>query len=148
MTVYDEYGFGSAANVGIELFATMARGTGRTFRLIERVANGDQIIVADAREAERIRKLLISARKPGVTVLVVPPGECPIHHVSTAPRGRTFYEHNWVYEYWHRVLDAAARDLVIWQQATSKTWPQAPDVDVPDLAAASYRLNQLAKRLR
>lgn len=70
MKLVDEYGFGSAAFAGVRLFEETQRGTGRTSRLIERVKDGDAIVVISREQADLHRRLLRDARKKGVSVLV------------------------------------------------------------------------------
>jgi len=128
MKFVDEFGFAAAGLAGLNMFETTMRGSGRTSRMIERLTDNDQLIVATPKERERIERLLRKAGKSKVRVYAVEPTAHPLRYVGTAPAGRTYYEHTWVYAYFTASIVAAARELTSFQREMSKTWPEAPDL--------------------
>lgn len=130
-SIADDCGFGAIARTAIVMFDTSRRGAGRTHRMIERLSDEDQVVCPNEQIARYVRDALKRAGKPGTRVLVVDPRRSPLESAGTAPRGRTFFEHTWVFEYYLAVLGDAERHLEGFARAMSKTWPQAPDAD-PD----------------
>lgn len=122
----DEYGFGAAAQAGLRMFEQCARQSGRTMRMIERVKDGDQIVVLLEREAKRLRSLLPEAKKPGVVVIVINE-HMDVEGRVRRPAGRTFFDHEWQRMFFERAIQRAARELEAHQRGTSQTWSQAPD---------------------
>lgn len=122
----DEYGFAAAAMVGLHVFETSARSTGRTLRLVERVTDDDVIIVPSAQMARDMERRLRDAGKK-TKVRVVEPGENPLDRQGTMPRGRAFFEHEWVRQHFMRTIEHGVHTLDVWQKAMSKTWPEAPE---------------------
>lgn len=125
-SIADEQGYGATARAALTIYEGHARRTGRTARLIERLGPDDQVVCPNNTIADHLRRRLREAKKPSVRVIVVDPREVPLTRVATAPRGRTFYEHTWVLDFFMRQLSEAERDLDRWAAAMSKTWPAAP----------------------
>ncbi len=100
----DEYGFQATAVSALQLFEIASRGCGRTSRMIERVADGDLIIVATGEEQRRVRKLLTEAGKPDVRVVAADRG-MP-HSRAT---GRVFFDHSWVLAHFTSAVEDAGR---------------------------------------
>lgn len=125
----DEYGYAAAMKMGLRMFETSSRNSGRTMRLIERVSKGDRIVVATRQMADFIRDRLKQAGKPEVEVRVVEPLSGADLSLETAARGRTFFEHTWQLAYFEKRLEHAADGLEQHQRDTSKTWPDKPEWD-------------------
>lgn len=122
-TFLDEYGFAATAKTALNLFEVQSRSSGRTSRMIERLRDGDRVLVGDQKFARWIEDRLAKVGKKDVKVLVVPPSQNPMERYGTSPVGRTFFDHTWIEAFFHRSLDNAARDLQYIQQAMSKDWP-------------------------
>jgi hypothetical protein len=123
----DEYGFAAALKLSLRMFEMLNRGTGRTMRLVERVTEEDQIVVASTREAEALRYHLKRAGKPKIRVLVYPPQN--FGGFGPQADGRTFFDHNWTLKFFEHRLRSSEQDLENLQRAVSKTWPEKPEID-------------------
>lgn len=111
----DPYGHLSAARVGVEMFETFQRQTGRTVRLVESARPGDRIIVHAAEAARYVEHLLRSqdperARTIRVTAVSDLPNPMALlsHLQGTAgPYQRVLLDHEWS----RRALVAGMRSL-------------------------------------
>lgn len=124
----DEYGFSAAQRMGLRVFETSSRGSGRTMRMIERARDGDQIITHLSKEAKRLESLLRKAGKKKVRVYVCGP-DCNPMEIGRANAGRTFFDHSWMLMHFEQALHNADRDLECLQREMSATWPEAPEID-------------------
>ena len=122
----DEYGFLAVAKAGLRTFEQCCRQSGRTSRMIERVTDDDRIVCSTKAEADRVRSLLIGAGKGKTQVFTLSPKEVPMRRLPPSSRGRTFFDHGWVYEFVLRSIEGAEHDLESFQRETSKTWPEKP----------------------
>ncbi|MDO8421156.1 MAG: hypothetical protein Q7S99_03245 [Parvibaculum sp.] len=121
----DEYGFAASALTGMQIYEHAARGSGRTSRLVERATSYDQIVVATAKERDRLERLCRDAgKKP--KIFVCDPRDDIRRTVGTAPRGRTFVDHVWTLKWFEAAVERAASQLQEMQADASKTWPEAP----------------------
>jgi len=110
----DEYGYGAAIKTGLQFFETASRQSGRTTRLLERVKDGDRIIVSNPAMGQLIQGKLAQLGKRLVQVLVVPiDGTYP---PRVSPRmfgvhsGRTYFEHTWTLEFYKNLLKQTDSD--------------------------------------
>lgn len=114
----DHYGIGVALSGGMEIYFTGARATGRTTSLVESVKDGDRVIFADSREAERVRQLCLE-RGVNIEVCVIDP-KTPERVFEREPaKGRTIFDHTWVEKYYFAVIMRAGRDLDRLERETS-----------------------------
>lgn len=123
----DEFGFSSAARLAIELHDMGSRGSGRSMRLIERATKGDLIVTVNEREAARLSRLLKQRDKPDVQVRVLPSNDGILAFQGTLSRGRVWFDHLWLQEFYTNRISRADKDLERLQEAISKTWPESPD---------------------
>lgn len=106
----DHFGIGAAMRGMALTYFQSARRTGRTTALVESVKDGDRIVFADSREAERVRRLCLER---GITV------ECIVSDPKTPQRlfergtskERTIFDHGWVEQYYLDVLEGHAREI-------------------------------------
>lgn len=103
----DEYGYGAAASCGLKMFETCSRGSGRTQRMIERLADGDCVIVATAQFGEYIRGRLRDAGKNKVKVVVADPRRDPFETLAGTIFGQVLFDHTWVLAYHEMMLNDA-----------------------------------------
>src|SRR4051812_21434273 len=111
----DPYGHLSAARVGVEMFETFQRQTGRTTRLVESARPGDRIIVHAVEAARYVDHLLRSQdpeRARTVRVLVVADLPNPMALLShlqgtVSSEQRVLLDHEWS----RRALVAGMRAL-------------------------------------
>ena len=84
------------------IYFRSARQTGRTTSLVESVKDGDRIVFADGKEAERVRGMCL-ARGVAVECIVADPKN-PSRVFERGPsKGRTLFDHSWVEQFY---LDA------------------------------------------
>lgn len=124
----DEYGYGEVAKVAIQLFEQSARQSGRTMRMIERVSDGDRIVVTTDQERRHIEVRLREAGKTKVRVIVWS-NDGFSDAFRGQPEGRTFFDHTWVHQHFLRCLKNAETDLEHLQRETSASWPEKLEVD-------------------
>ena len=87
------------------MYFQSARQTGRTTSLVESVKDGDRIVFACSREAERVRRLCLE-RGVNVECVVVEPRTPERVFERGTPEGRTIFDHSWVEQ---RYLEAIER---------------------------------------
>ena len=106
----DHFGIGAAMQGMAMMYFRSARQTGRTTSLVESVKDGDRIIFADSREAERVRRKLLERglRVECVVVDTQTPGR--VFERGT-PEGRTLFDHGWVERFYLDAIDRARRDI-------------------------------------
>lgn len=106
----DHFGIGAAMRGMALTYFQSARRTGRTTSLVESVKDGDRIVFADSREAERVRRLCLER---GITV------ECIVCDPNTPQRlfergtskERTVFDHGWVEQYWLSIIDGHQKEF-------------------------------------
>ena len=92
----DRFGIGTAIRGMVNSYFGYARQTGRTTLLVESAKNGDRIIFADMREAERVRQLC-AERNINVECIVVEPNKPDLMSIGGASRvHRTLFDHGWI----------------------------------------------------
>jgi len=101
----DHFGTGAAMHGMAEMYFRSARRTGRTTSLVESVKDGDRIVFANSREAERVQRLCLE-RGVKVECVVVEPKTPERVFERGTPDGRTIFDHSWVEQ---RYLDAIER---------------------------------------
>ena len=106
----DHFGIGAAIQGIASVYFRSARQTGRTTSLVESVKDGDRIIFANGKEAERVRRLCLER---GVTVecIVVEPKTPERVFERGTPEGRTIFDHSWVEQRYLFVLDCAQQEI-------------------------------------
>jgi hypothetical protein len=106
----DMFGIGSAVTSALNVVFGAQRATGRTTRLIESVKDGDRIIAATGREADRLARLL-KQRGVNVSVAVIDPlNPYKLFELRTA-QGRTIFDHTWVEMRYQKAISDAADQM-------------------------------------
>lgn len=114
----DDHGTGAAMVMAHQIFEQASRRTGRTARMIARCEPGDRIITFEAREARRLKQLLVEAGKSDVDVRAFSADKEPLYR-AVRPGGATRFDHNWVENFWRYRIRQATEDLVEWEAALS-----------------------------
>jgi len=105
----DHFGIGAAMRGMFLNYMHSARRSGRTTSLVESVKDGDRIVFAERREAERIEHLL-NKRSVKVQCIVVDPRDPGrlIERGSLPGNGRTIFDHGWVERFYADAIERAA----------------------------------------
>lgn len=108
----DIFGIGAGVIGAVSVYFISGRRSGRTTSLVESVKDGDRIIFAEPREADRVRRL-IKERGIDVECIVVSPEDpIGITQLSTSPDdGRTILDHAWVERYYEAGIKRLARNI-------------------------------------
>jgi hypothetical protein len=106
----DHYGIGAAMQGFARIYSQTARRSGRTTSLVESVKDGDRIGFADAKEAERVRRLCLD-RGVKVDCVVIPPRNPGRVFDRGTPEGRTIFDHAWVEQYYQMAIERAGREI-------------------------------------
>jgi hypothetical protein len=116
----DQYNIGPTLQASLSMYTEHARQTGRTTRLIDSLKEGDRVVCLNARESERIRRLIQERGLKGVEMVTNHPDEAGelLGRLPT-PQGLTLFEHTWVEEYFRRELEKASSRLRELQNALS-----------------------------
>lgn len=116
----DHFGIGAAMRGMLLNYQYSSRRTGRTTSLVESVKDGDRIVFADRREAERVERLV---KERGVTVkcIVIDPKDPGrlMERGSLSGDGRTIFDHTWVEQFYTAAIERAASDIDHLQRETS-----------------------------
>lgn len=107
----DAFGIGNALRGQARCYFQTARRSGRTTALLESLRDGDRVIFATKKEADRVKRLAKQMDKE-IEILVAPP-KAPhdkLFSVGT-PKGRTIFDHSWVEQFYLDSLDDSARWL-------------------------------------
>lgn len=91
----DHFGIGAAIHGMARMYFQSARRTGRTVSLVESAKDGDRAVFANAKEAERVRRLFLE-RGVEVDCVVVDPATPEMVFERGTPQGRTIFDHSWV----------------------------------------------------
>lgn len=106
----DHFGIGAAIQGMARMYFHSARRTGRTTSLVESVKEGDRIVFADSREAERVRRLCIE-RGVNVECVVIEPKMPERVFERGTPEGRTIFDHSWVEQRYLEVIERAQQEI-------------------------------------
>jgi len=91
----DHFGIGAAMQGVAQTYFRSARRTGRTTSLVDSVKDGDRIVFAESREAERVRRLCLE-RGVKVDCVVVDPKTPQRVFERGTPTGRTIFDNSWI----------------------------------------------------
>lgn len=106
----DHFGIGSAMHGMASVYFQSARRTGRTMSLVESVKDGDRIVFANPREAERVRRMCLE-RGVEVECVVIDP-ETPERVLERGTsQDRTIFDHSWIEQFYTRAIERAAQDI-------------------------------------
>ncbi len=114
----DHFGIGNAVRGMTNGYFQSARRTGRTTSLVESVKDGDRIVFADSKEAERVRRLCLE-RGVEVDCIVVEPRTPERVFERATSEGRTIFDHSWVEKFYARAIDQAIADIDHLERQTS-----------------------------
>lgn len=106
---------GTFLKTNIYTYMLLARQTGRTTLMINRVNDGDQIIFADRKEAERVRNLLKQIGKK-VACHTIPPTKAHFVVEYKYNKGKTFFDHTWIEQYYLDCINRSEQYLDHLQQ--------------------------------
>ena len=106
----DEYGIGSAAAMGLQLYESASRRSGRTTRMLAMATNDDVIVCRRAKESDRLRRLI---KDSGKTTRVVTVEHSSELHRAFPPRakGRAIFDHDWVHQFFVEAVRGAEDEL-------------------------------------
>jgi hypothetical protein len=116
----DHFGIEAAMRGMLLTYQRCARQSGRTTSLVESVKDGDRIVFAERREAERVERLL-KERGVKVACIVIDPNDARrlMERGSLSSDGRTIFDHTWVESFYAQAIDRAASDIDFLQRETS-----------------------------
>ena len=106
----DHFGIGAAVDGAVQIYLQSARRTGRTTSLVESVKDGDRIIFADSREADRVKRLCLE-RGIEVDCIVIDPRNPERLFEHGTPQGRAVFDHSWVEQYYLEAVSRAKSDI-------------------------------------
>lgn len=106
----DHFGIGAAVRGSVLVYMSSARGSGRTTSLVESVKDGDRIVFASAREAQRVGRLCHD-RGVSVACIVVDPREPQRVFECGTPVGRLIFDHGWVEQYYLQAIERAQAEI-------------------------------------
>ncbi|HEY3432535.1 MAG TPA: hypothetical protein VGK09_08305 [Rhodocyclaceae bacterium] len=106
----DHFGIGNAMKGLALTYFQSSRRTGRTASLVESVKDGDRVVFADSKEAERVRRLCLER---GVTVecIVIDPKESERVFERGTSNGRTIFDHSWVEQRYLQSLERIQMEI-------------------------------------
>jgi len=112
------FGIGTAVQAAVSVVMQTSRGSGRTTSLVESVKEGDRIVFADSREADRVRRLCL---EHGVTVecIVVGPDEPQEVLLKGTSQGRMIFDHTWIERFYTLTVERAQAEIDKLEQACS-----------------------------
>lgn len=116
----DMFGIGSALACMVRTYSFSARRTGRTTLMVDNAKDGDRIVFADPREAERVSRLL-KERGVKVECIVIDPNRPQdlFERGSVPGDGRSILDHSWVERYYEIGLERLEQDLNKFERGTS-----------------------------
>lgn len=114
----DHFGIGAAMKSMAQIYSHSARRTGRTTAFMNSLKDGDRIVCAQGREAERLRRLC-QERSLNVTVLAISPKDPGALFQHGTSKGRTLFEHTWVEQYFQLVIEGAVDRIDVLQRESS-----------------------------
>jgi hypothetical protein len=114
----DHFGIGAAMKAMALNYTYSARRTGRTTSLVESVKDGDRIVFAERREADRVGHLCLE-RGVKVECIVIDPRDPGRVMERRQPEGRTIFDHSWVEIFYMRAIEAAAGAIDHLERETS-----------------------------
>ena len=127
----DEYGLFSAVKAGLHTFSMMARRTGRTTRMIERIKDGDILICSTSDERRDIERGLREAGKDKVKIVVQDPTK-RFDNPALRTNGEVHFDHWWVEQRIADALKVTEADLVHIRAAIQREYrledSRAPEV--------------------
>lgn len=114
----DHFGIGTAVQAAVSVVMQASRRSGRTTSLVESVKEGDRIVFADPREADRVRRLCLER---GVTVecIVVEPDRPHEVLLKGTTQGRMIFDHTWVERFYALTVERAQVEIDKLEQAGS-----------------------------
>ena len=107
----DAFGIGIALQAMARNYFQMMRGQGRTTSLLAELKDGDRVIFANHREAERVKRL---AREAGLDIdcRSFDPRQDPYRLAEMGtPKGRLVFDHTWLEGWYGAALVRATEDI-------------------------------------
>lgn len=114
----DHYGIGNGVEGAALIYFTSARQTGRTTSLIESLKDGDRVVFANQREADRVKRLCLQ-RGLNVTFVVIDPRKVRDIFQHPTSEGRTIFDHSWVEDFYLQAIEGCRRDIDYIQREAS-----------------------------
>lgn len=130
----DHFGIGAAMQGIAKIYFRSARHTGRTTSLVESVKDGDRIVFADGKEAERVRGMCL-ARGVAVECVVVASNNLGSLFERGNPTGRTLFDHSWVERFYLEGIEHSKRVIDDWHQMASGCDPRPETMRCSDETA-------------
>ena len=100
----DAFGIGQAMKGTARVYFQASRNTGRTASMVESAKDGDRLVFADPKEADRVGRML-KERELDVECIVIAPKEARRIFERGTSQGRTIFDHQWVEQYYLLNLD-------------------------------------------
>ena len=114
----DIFGIGAAIEGSVQIYLRTARSTGRSNYLVENIKDGDRVVFADPREANRVKRLCLE-RGLSVECIVVRPEDAYRLREYGPAKGRLMFDHVWVEMYYLHAIRQAGTDISQMQQFMS-----------------------------
>ena len=106
----DFFGIGQAVQAALFIYFQASRATGRTTSLLESVKDGDRIVFANFKEADKFNRLCLE-RGVKVECIVVLVADISRLFERGPSQGRTIFDHGWVQEYYLKVVEGCGKDI-------------------------------------
>ena len=106
----DYFGIGNAVKSGVRIYFQSARRTGRTISMLDHLQDGDRVIFADKKEADRVKRLFQEDGKNVECIVVEPRNLDKLLRHGTNQK-RTIFEHSWVEQYYLSAIERCEKDI-------------------------------------
>ena len=106
----DHFGIGAAIKGAVNIYFRSTRRTGKTISMINSLKDGDRVIFANSKEADRVKRLFKEAGKD-VECITVNPRETERLLGRGTIQGRTIFDHTWVEEFYLSAIERCEKDI-------------------------------------
>lgn len=106
----DHFGIGAAIKCMFLIYSKAARHTGRTTSMIKSLRDGDRIVFANRKEAQRVERLCREVDKKIQCITVNPDDVSSILSYGKG-EGRTLFDHGWVEQYYFETILRCEKDI-------------------------------------
>lgn len=106
----DFFGIGAAVKGVTEIYFKASRQTGRTYRLLQSLKDGDRVYFATASEARHFENLC-KCNGRDIECVVIPTTDPGQVFQRGTTQGRAVFDHGWVEQFYREQLDNIERDI-------------------------------------
>jgi len=114
----DFFGIGQAVKAALFVYFQASRATHRTTSLVESVKDGDRIVFANLKEADRVNRLCLERGVKVECVVVLANDPHGLFYRGTS-QGRTILDHGWIEEYYLNAVDRCEEDIQYFEEQLS-----------------------------